>query len=66
MNGLLESINQLGVLLLLLSTFFYYLHLRKVRRERKLTSLEFTMFITTQIAYLLWAGSLLIHMLDKG
>lgn len=66
MSGALETINQLGILLLVICSFFYYLHLRKIRQERTLTFLEFTMFITTQIAYLLWAGSLLLHMLDKG
>ena len=60
---LLEELHQLSILLLLLSSFFYYRHLKKIKRERKLTAFELTMYITTQLAYLLWAATTLIFLL---
>lgn len=64
--GLLESLQQLGVLLLLVCSFFYYRHLKKEKRERKLSSFEFSMIIIIQLAYILWAGSSLLLILSKG
>ncbi|WP_407656615.1 hypothetical protein [Lentibacillus cibarius] len=63
--SLLENIHEASVLLLLLCSFFYYRHLKKLKRERKLSSFEITMFILTQLAYLLWAGSYLLLFLDN-
>ncbi|MFB1050715.1 hypothetical protein [Paraliobacillus sp. JSM ZJ581] len=63
--NVLENINELSVLLLLLCSFFYYIQLRKIKRERKLTTLEISMYILTQVAYLLWAGSYLLIILSK-
>ncbi|TMN22171.1 hypothetical protein FH966_04000 [Lentibacillus cibarius] len=65
MVSLLENIHEASVLLLLLCSFFYYRHLKKLKRERKLSSFEITMFILTQLAYLLWAGSYLLLFLDN-
>ncbi|MFD2679151.1 hypothetical protein [Bacillus seohaeanensis] len=64
--GLLENIHEASVLLLLLCSFFYYRHLKKIKRERKLSFFEYSMFIITQLAYLLWAGSYLLLILDKN
>ncbi|MDE5414358.1 hypothetical protein N7Z68_13335 [Alkalihalobacillus sp. MEB203] len=66
LDSLLENIHELSVLLLLLCTFFFYRHLKKLKRERKLTAFEFCMLIITQIAYLLWAALYLITILGKN
>ncbi|WP_244547988.1 MULTISPECIES: hypothetical protein [unclassified Bacillus (in: firmicutes)] len=58
--SLLENIHKAAVLLLVLCSFLYYRQLKKVKRERNLSSFEFTMYILTQLAYFLWAGSLLL------
>ncbi|MEH6892325.1 hypothetical protein V7024_22200 [Bacillus sp. JJ864] len=62
---ILETVYESSVLLLVICSFFYYLHLRKMKRERKLSSFEFTMYIITQFAYILWAGSSLLKILSK-
>ncbi|MFZ0444903.1 MAG: hypothetical protein WAM95_09795 [Bacillus sp. (in: firmicutes)] len=64
--NLLENIHELSMVLLLLCSFFYYWHLRKIKRERKLSTFEFSMFIIIRFAYLLWAGSYLLLFLDRN
>ncbi|PEK58822.1 hypothetical protein COM55_21600 [Bacillus pseudomycoides] len=64
--NLLENINKLSMLLLFLCSFFYYWHLKKTKRERKLSSFEFSMFIIIKLAYFLWAGSYLLLFLDRN
>ncbi|WP_413927681.1 hypothetical protein [Bacillus anthracis] len=51
---IIENIYNASILLMFLSTFSFYLYLRKIKRERKLTGFEFTMFIVTQVGYILW------------
>ena len=51
---IIENIYNVSVFLMLLSTFCFYLYLRKIKRERKLTGFEFTMYIITQVSYILW------------
>ncbi|WP_229782623.1 hypothetical protein [Oceanobacillus indicireducens] len=63
LETLLEQLHELSILLLLLSSFFYYRHLKKIKRERKLTPFEFTMYITTQLACLLWGFTMLIYII---
>ncbi|NBJ68935.1 hypothetical protein D1839_05540 [Roseburia sp. 1XD42-34] len=63
--NILNNINDLSILLLLLSSFFYYIQLRQIKRERKLTTFETSMYILTQVAYLLWAGSYLLMILSR-
>ncbi|MDW9214080.1 hypothetical protein BTTOUR_35610 [Bacillus thuringiensis serovar toumanoffi] len=52
--NILESAYQVTVLLLLLCTFSYYVHLRRVKRERKFSVPEIIMYILTQVAFVLW------------
>ncbi len=66
MIQLLESIHDASILLLLICAFFYYRHLKKAKRQRKLSTLENFMFFITPFAYLLWAGSYLLMILDKA
>ncbi|WP_081584669.1 hypothetical protein [Bacillus bingmayongensis] len=52
-----ENINEISQLLLVLSTFCFYLYLRKMKLKRKLSGFEFSMYIVTQLAYILWGIS---------
>ncbi len=51
---IIENIYNASISLMFLSTFSFYLYLRKIKRERKLTGFELTMFIVTQVGYILW------------
>jgi uncharacterized protein with PQ loop repeat len=62
---LVENINQLSLVCLFLCLFVYYWHLKKLKRQRKLSSFELSMFITIKVAYFLWAGSYVLLFLNK-
>lgn len=62
---LIENINQLSLVLLFACLFLYYWHLKKLKRQKKLSSFEFSMFITIKLAYYFWAGSYVLLFLDK-
>ncbi|MBZ9536566.1 MULTISPECIES: hypothetical protein [Bacillaceae] len=66
MINLLETINQLSLVLLLLCTFFYYWHLKKNKKKRKLTTFEFWMFFTIKLAIFVAAGSYVLLFLDRN
>ncbi|PRA02918.1 hypothetical protein CQ043_22260 [Paenibacillus sp. MYb63] len=61
---MLEIINELAVILLLIGAFFYFLELRKIKRQRKLRTMEYIIYVTIQVGYLLWAGSRLIMLIS--
>lgn len=65
MIGLLENIQQLAGLALLICAIYYYFHFKKVKRERKLSSVELTVYIITQIAIFLWGVSSMLLFLDR-
>ncbi|MDG1601217.1 hypothetical protein, partial [Bacillus cereus] len=52
---IVDDLQQLSLLLMFLSTFIFYRYLKKVRRERKLTGFEWTMYFVTRFATLIWA-----------
>ena len=64
--NLIENINVFSLILLLFCSFIYYRHLKKAKRKRKLSSFEFSMFLTIQLAYFLWAGSHVLLFLDRN
>jgi len=66
MTGLLEIIFQVSGIALLVCAIYYYFHFKKIKRERKLTPVELTVHIVTQIAFFLLAGSYLLLLLDKN
>ncbi|WHY88531.1 hypothetical protein QNH39_12105 [Neobacillus novalis] len=66
MISLLENIFQLSAVLLLLCSFYYYRHFKKIKRERKLTLFEFFIYVITQVAIYLCAGSYLLLFLDRN
>lgn len=64
--SLLENIFQVSAIILLLCSFYYYRHFKKVKRERKLTLFKLSIYIITQVAIFLCAGSYLLLWLDKN
>ncbi|WP_307802519.1 hypothetical protein [Bacillus sp. XF8] len=62
--NILENINEISQLLLVLSTFCFYLYLRKMKLKRKLSGFEFSMYIVTQLAYILWGISFISKIWD--
>lgn len=64
--SLLENIFQVSAIILLLCSFYYYRHFKKIKRERKLTLFEFSIYIITQVAFFLCAGSYLLLFLDRN
>nr|WP_084786630.1 hypothetical protein [Bacillus tuaregi] len=64
MVNLLENIFQVTAILLLLCSIYYYRHFKKMKRERKLTKSERTIYIITQVAIFLCAGSYLLLFLN--
>lgn len=55
-----EVLSAIASVLLILSAAFFLRHLHKIKRQRKLTPFEMTLFIVIQFAYILFAISLLI------
>jgi len=62
---LLDTLYQISGLVLLICAIYYYFHFLKTKRERKLTPVELSVYIITQIAIPLWAISSLLLILDK-
>lgn len=56
-----EVLEAVASILLILSAGFYLRHLEKIKRQRKLRSLELIMYITIQLAFVLFVISLLIR-----
>ncbi|MDL4839414.1 hypothetical protein QQS35_02925 [Aquibacillus sp. LR5S19] len=66
MVSLFETIFQISAIILFLCSFFYYRYFKKVKRERKLTSFELSVYIITQVAIYLCAGSYLLLFLERN
>jgi uncharacterized protein with PQ loop repeat len=58
--NLLETVYELSIAILLLCSFFSVRLLRKIKRERKLTPFEFTMYVIIRIAILFWLTSFIL------
>jgi len=63
---IVDDLQQLSLLLMFLSTFIFYRYLKRVRRERKLTGFEWTMYFVTQFATLIWAFTYVIKHLAES
>ncbi|MFF3099557.1 hypothetical protein [Viridibacillus arvi] len=57
---LLENIYEISIAVLLLCSIFSVRLLKKKKRERKLSSCEFAMYIIIRIAIFLWLASFLL------
>ncbi|MDA2141692.1 MULTISPECIES: hypothetical protein [Bacillus cereus group] len=58
--SLLENIYKISIAVLLLCSFFSVRLLKKIKRERKLTTFEFTMYAIIRIAILFWLTSFIL------
>ncbi|HDR4421683.1 MULTISPECIES: hypothetical protein [unclassified Bacillus (in: firmicutes)] len=58
--SLLENIYKISIAVLLLCSFFSVRLLKKLKRERKLTTFEFTMYVIIRIAILFWLTSFIL------
>ncbi|MBE7147498.1 hypothetical protein FUT12_07840 [Bacillus mycoides] len=58
--SLLENVYKISIAILLLCLFFSVRLLRKIKRERKLTPFEFTMYVIIRIAILFWLTSFIL------
>lgn len=58
--------NELSMIMLALCSLFYYFHLKKAKRVRKLSSFELTMFLLIKLTYLCFAGSYILLFLDRN
>ncbi|WP_044440468.1 hypothetical protein [Bacillus mycoides] len=58
--SLLENVYKISIAILLLCSFFPVRLLRKIKRERKLTPFEFTMYVIIRIAILFWLTSFIL------
>lgn len=61
----LGQIQQLAGLALLICAIYYYFHFKKIKKERKLTLVEKTVYIITRIAFFFWAASFMLLFLDR-
>ncbi|MGE7770957.1 hypothetical protein ACQKMK_10510 [Viridibacillus arvi] len=57
---LLENIYEISIAILVLCSIFSVRLLKKIKRERKLSSFEFAMYIIIRIAIFLWLASFLL------
>ncbi|MDM5193112.1 hypothetical protein QUG02_09040 [Bacillus hominis] len=55
--SLLENVYKMSIAILLLCSIFSVRLLRKIKRERKLTPFEFTMYVIIRIAIFFWLTS---------
>ncbi|HDX9511675.1 TPA: hypothetical protein ROY06_005027 [Bacillus cereus] len=62
---LVENLYQMSIVLLILCSFCFYRYLKKIKRVRKLTGFEITMYIVTQLAYFIWAATTFLKMLSE-
>lgn len=58
--SLLENVYKISIAILLLCSFFSVRLLRKIKRERKLTPFEFTMYVIIRVAILFWLTSFIL------
>ncbi|HGH7176002.1 TPA: hypothetical protein ACJMKJ_003573 [Bacillus wiedmannii] len=58
--SLLENIYKMSIAVLLLCSVFSVRLLKKIKRERKLTTFEFTMYVIIRIAILFWLTSFIL------
>ncbi|MFJ7736166.1 hypothetical protein ACIQ2D_07440 [Lysinibacillus sp. NPDC097287] len=63
--NLLENIFEISIAVLLLCSAFTIRLLKKLKRERKLSSFEFAMYIIIRIAFFLWLASFLLIQYGK-
>ncbi|KAB7654849.1 hypothetical protein GBN78_15630 [Bacillus sp. B2-WWTP-C-10-Post-4] len=58
--SLLENIYKMSIAVLLLCSVFSVRFLKKIKRERKLTTFEITMYVIIRIAIFFWLTSFIL------
>ncbi|HDX9654665.1 hypothetical protein COL68_13085 [Bacillus wiedmannii] len=58
--SLLENIYKISIAVLLLCSLFSVRLLKRIKRERKLTTFEFTLYVIIRIAILFWLTSFIL------
>ncbi|HFJ9272859.1 hypothetical protein PDL68_24915 [Bacillus cereus] len=58
--SLLENIYKMSIAVLLLCSVFSVRFLKKIKRERKLTTFEFTIYVIIRIAIFFWLTSFIL------
>ncbi|WP_433773312.1 hypothetical protein [Bacillus wiedmannii] len=58
--SLIENVYKISIAVLLLCSFFSVRLLKKIKRERKLSPFEFTMYVIIRIAIFFWLASFLL------
>ncbi|EJS67044.1 hypothetical protein ICU_03114 [Bacillus cereus BAG2X1-1] len=58
--SLIENVYKMSIAVLLLCSFFSVRLLKKIKRERKLSPFEFTMYVIIRIAIFFWLASFLL------
>ncbi|WP_077212204.1 hypothetical protein [Bacillus dakarensis] len=56
-----DVLQGIAIAILVICSGFYFRHLDKTKKQSKLSTFEFAMYIIIQIAFLLFAISLLIN-----
>ena len=64
--SVLENMFQISGAILLLCGIYYYRHFKKMKRERKLTKGEATIYIVTRIAIFCCGFSYILLLLDQS
>ena len=64
MVEVVENTFQISAVISLLCLLYYYRFFKKIKRERKLTPFEISIYIITRIAFFLCSGSYLLLFLD--
>ncbi|WLR42275.1 hypothetical protein LC087_16345 [Bacillus carboniphilus] len=64
MTPLLENIQQLSILVLVVCSFLFYYYLRSLKRERRLSVFERTIYIVIQLAVFVLGGNFLLLVLS--
>ena len=65
MVSVLENLHQFSLIMLFVCLFFLYRYLKKLKRERTLTSFEYSMFLIIKVSYFICAGSYVLLFLDR-
>ena len=58
--SLIENVYKISIAVLLLCSFFSVRLLKKIKRERKLTTFDFTMYVIIRIAIFFWLASFIL------
>ncbi|KAA0764199.1 hypothetical protein [Bacillus sp. SH5-2] len=58
--SLIENVYKISIAVLLLCSFFSVRLLKNIKRERKLSSFEFTMYVIIRIAIFFWLASFIL------